>query len=160
MVELVTLSLRNVFRFRMGDFTPNALMAIFYESKLHLVFLALLKLKDKSDESGESVDGYIDMVFDLFFDEEEDDSSEEDTDLAFGPEFDPSQFFALLNNDIDKAYERKCKKISGSDDTYNKIKAASKELGQCLKTFVKSEEIRAAYTKLDTEEDLHTLIKT
>ncbi|KAG4079522.1 hypothetical protein HA402_005219 [Bradysia odoriphaga] len=118
------------------------------------------KLKDKSGESGESdesVDGYIDMVFALIFN---DDSSEEDTDLAFGPEFDPSQFFALLSNEAEKSYQRKCKKISGSDETFSKVEAASKELRQCLKSYVKSEELRAAYTNLKSEEDFHTLIKT
>ncbi|XP_037042538.1 uncharacterized protein LOC119078912 [Bradysia coprophila] len=122
---------------------------------------ALSKLKDKSGESGESdesVEGYIDMFFDLVF--EEDDSSEENTDLAFGPDFDPSQFFALLSNDVERSFQRKCKKISGSDETFGKIKAASKDLGQCLKSYVKSEEMRAAYSNLKSEEDFHTLIKT
>lgn len=104
------------------------------------------------------MDGYIDMVFDVLFGE--DDSSEEATDLEFGPVFDPVQFFSLLKTDVDKSYQRKCKKISGRDDTYDKIETANKELGVCLKTFVKSDEIRSAYSNLDSKEDAIALFKT
>lgn len=105
-----------------------------------------------------TTEGYIDFFFSIFFDE--DDSSEADAGLAFGPEFNPVQFMALLNNDIEEAYQRKCKKISGSDDTYNKIEAATKELGGCMKAFLKSDEIRSAYSKLESEDDIKLLIKT
>jgi len=115
--------------------------------------------KDKSGESAEGVDAYIDMALDILF-EDEDSSEEKKTDLAFGPEFDPEQFFALLNADITNAYKRKCKKISGSDDTYDNIKAATKELGLCLKNFLKSQEIKTAYSNLESEEDYHSLIRT
>lgn len=113
----------------------------------------------KTAESGEAVDGYIDAFFIFFFDE--DDSSEKNTDLAFGPQFDPARFSVLLNDDIDKAYQRKCKKISGSDDTYTEVKAATKEMGQCLKNFLKSEEIRTAFSNLErSKEDMYSLIRT
>jgi hypothetical protein len=120
---------------------------------------ALSTFGDKSDESIETADGYVDKFFDTFFDE--DDSSEEaNAGMSFGPEFDPSQFVARLNNDIDQAYQRKCKKISGSDDTYSKVKAATKELGGCLKRFLKLNEVRSAYSKLQGADDVQSFIRT
>lgn len=96
------------------------------------------------------------LFFTIFDDDE--DSSEEDVDLStsskeFGPEFNPVQFWLQLKNDIDKSYQRKCKKISGSDDTYLKIKAANKELGQCLKKFSNSEDAKAVLAKIEKRDE-------
>lgn len=101
----------------------------------------------------------LDLFLDTFF-VEGDSSEEANSAMLFGPEIDLPQFLAKLNNDMDQAYQRKCKKISGSDDTYSKFKAAIKELRGCLKNFLKSDEIRSAYSKLKNEGDNQSLIKT
>jgi len=121
---------------------------------------ALFQKDDDSNASG-GVDGYVDTFFELFFDE--DDSSENkepNTNLVIDENFDSSTFIDLLSEDIDKAYKRKCAKISGNDKTYSKVDAAEIELGVCLKNFVKSEEIRSTYLKLETNDDYNLLIKT
>ncbi len=85
-----------------------------------------------------------------------DDSEQNST--SFGPTFDPSKFAARLNADIEEAYQRRCKKISGMDDTYAKIKAAKKELGQCVKSFKNDEEIRLAKAERDNTLLVKTLV--
>lgn len=109
-------------------------------------------------ESPDTAEGFVDLFFSIFFDD--DDSSEADAVLPFGPEFNPAQFMSRLNYDIEEAYQRKCKKISGNDDTYIKVKGATKELGLCLKAYLKSDEIRSAYSKLESMDDVESLIKT
>jgi len=116
---------------------------------------ALFQKDDDSKESG-GADGYVDMFFDLFFDE--DDSIE--PNLVIDQNFDSPVFIGLLSKDIEKAYKRKCAKISGNDKTYSKVDAAKIELGVCLKNFVKSEEIRSTYSKLETNDDYISSIKT
>lgn len=72
---------------------------------------------------------------------------ETDPDYAFGPEFNLALFMVRLDYDIEKAHHRRCKKISGKDETYANIKAATKELGICIRNWSKSEEIRSDFSK-------------
>jgi len=104
----------------------------------------------------------VDLFF-LFFaayDSDEQNVKKPKPDQEFGPDFNPIQFGDRLNDDIKKASQRKCRKISGNDETYAKVKTAVKELGSCLKNFTTEEEIQTASSKLETKDDLKALIKT
>ncbi|KAJ6625934.1 27 kDa hemolymph protein, partial [Pseudolycoriella hygida] len=111
---------------------------------LAMSFAALAKVDSNESEEAE----WDDLFFGIFFEDSVESSEEVPTD--FGPEFNPRQFLSRLNVDIENAYRRKCKKISGSDDTYDKIEAAKKELGKCLKSFSKLEEFQ---TKSEPEDN-------
>lgn len=115
--------------------------------------------EDKSGSGSDEASEWKDVFFAIFFDDDDDDSTDQNI-TKFSPDFEPSQFLERLNSDIEKSYRRRCKKISGSDDVYDKIKAAYNELGKCLKVTADDEELNAVTAKIESEEDFRTLVKT
>lgn len=120
---------------------------------------ALPKSEDKSGSESDEASEWKDVFFAIFFDDDDDDSTDQSV-TKFSPDFEPSQFLERLNSDIEKSYRRRCKKISGNDDVYDKIKAAYKELGKCLRVTADDEELNAVTSKLESEEDFRAIVKT
>lgn len=120
---------------------------------------ALSKSEDKSGDDSDEETAWKDVFFAVFFDDDDDNSGDQNI-TKFSPDFEPSQFVDRLNADIEKAYRRRCKKISGSDDAYDKVKAAYKELGKCLRTTADDEEVNSVISNLNSKDDLKAVIKT
>lgn len=133
---------------------PNRLQT--YVQKLK----ALPKSEDKSGSESDEASEWKDVFFAIFFEDDDDDDNTEQSITKFSPDFEPSQFLERLNSDIEKSYRRRCKKISGNDEVYDKIKAAYKELGKCLRVTADDEEINAVTSKLESEEDFRAIVKT
>jgi len=113
------------------------------------------KSKD-NDESGEQDLG--DLIYSTFFEDEDVPTDvETNPDYAFGPELNFASFMVRLDYDIEKAHQRKCKKISGKDETYGNVKTATKELGICLRNWSKSEGIRSDFSKSKSFDDYKSL---
>lgn len=126
---------------------------------LNFKFTALSKTDDKSDSSSEETD-WKEMFFTVFFDDDDSNEQNGNSSTSSPTEINPFDFADRLNDDIEKAYKRRCKKISGSDDTFAKVKAAYTELGKCLKTFSHDEELKSASSKLETNDDIKLLLTT
>jgi hypothetical protein len=139
-------------------------------NKLILTFAAVLVISSvNSSPSYRAISGHQFRVsqiqrsfLEVFSAYNEDDDNDEDVELdatyEIGPDINQGQFVAMLKRDINNAYQRKCKKISGVEDGYTKVKEAKKEAETCMKNWVNSEELTVALQNAKSNGDFKPFI--
>lgn len=76
-----------------------------------------------------------------------------------GPSLDPIHLMKTLKRDSQKAFQRKCKKISGDDNAYAKAMEAKDQVKVCIRKWTESEDILESLHNAERTQNYKPFIK-
>lgn len=84
---------------------------------------------------------------------------EHDESAEIGPNFNSKQFLAMIKRVSQSSWQKRCKKISGDDNAYDKALAAGQPFKTCIENWNGAEEIKKSYIHTNETGDYKSMFR-